>query len=149
MCSAGDITAGAANIEGRKAETLKVFLKHPKEERLSAGVVIETGDFMCPIKVSQELAEGQAGRTVQSRCLILAQGRKELHGDRFSTRRASSGPSRTRGRLQRWFRNINKLNLLQVTALQRPVLPWWMAPVTTTAREQKATRHRTKPPRPD
>jgi hypothetical protein len=83
MCSAGDITAGAANIEGTKAETLKVFLKHLKEERLSAGMVIETGDFMCPIKVSQELAEGQACRTVQSRRLILARGREELHGGRF------------------------------------------------------------------
>ena len=51
--TAGDISAGAATIEGTRAETLKVFLRHPKEERLSAGVVIdlfETGDFKCPIK---------------------------------------------------------------------------------------------------
>ena len=48
----GDVKVTMAKVDGKKVVTLKIHLKHPKEERLSAGVTIdvfETGDFMCPI----------------------------------------------------------------------------------------------------
>jgi thioesterase domain-containing protein len=44
-------------VGGRKVETLKIHLKHPKEERLSSGVVIDvftTNDFMCPVKAFKD-----------------------------------------------------------------------------------------------
>ena len=50
--TAADITVVKAEVSGAMVDTLKVYLKHPKEERLSAGVTIDifpTGDFMCPV----------------------------------------------------------------------------------------------------
>ena len=50
--TAGDITVEKATLNGVKVDILKVHLKHPKEERLSAGVTIDcfpSGDFMCPV----------------------------------------------------------------------------------------------------
>ena len=50
---ASDITSTEAMVGDRKVKALKMVLKHPKEERLSAGVIIDlfaTGDFMCPVK---------------------------------------------------------------------------------------------------
>ena len=40
-------------LEGRRMDTLRVYIAHPKEEKLSAGIKIDlfpSGDFMCPIK---------------------------------------------------------------------------------------------------
>ena len=50
--TAADIKVTRAEVSGVMVDTLKVYLKHPKEERLSAGVTIDvfpTGDFMCPV----------------------------------------------------------------------------------------------------
>ena len=47
------IKVSKAVVRGRKVSTLEVYLAHPKEERLSAGVKMDlfaTGDFMCPVK---------------------------------------------------------------------------------------------------
>jgi hypothetical protein len=85
--TAGDVSAGAAIIEGTKAETLKVFLKHPKEERLSAGVVIdlfETGDFMCPIKAHKSwMRDKRVGLSGQG-ALFRLEGGKNYTGAIFN-----------------------------------------------------------------
>ena len=50
---ASDIKVCEVKVEDRTILALKITLKHPKEERLSAGVVIdvfETKNFMCPVK---------------------------------------------------------------------------------------------------
>ena len=50
--SAADIRVVNAEVSGVRVDTLKVYLRHPKEERLSAGVTIDvflSGDFMCPM----------------------------------------------------------------------------------------------------
>ena len=52
-----DIVLQSVEVEGHKIQTLKVTLKHPKEERLSHGVVLdifESGDFMCPVQAFQK-----------------------------------------------------------------------------------------------
>ena len=49
---ASHIKLKRVELEGRRAEILQVFLAHPKEEKLSAGIKVDlfsSGDFMCPI----------------------------------------------------------------------------------------------------
>ena len=51
-----DVTKAKVKVNGENINCLKVLLKHPKEERLSAGVIIDIfeakgeGDWMCPVK---------------------------------------------------------------------------------------------------
>ena len=55
-----DVKLGVAEVRGVKMEILKVHLKHPKEERLSAGVnldVFESKDFMCPVKAYKDCVQ--------------------------------------------------------------------------------------------
>ena len=55
--TAADIKVCQAKVGGKVMETLKIHLKHPKEERISAGVVLdvfETSDFMCPVKAFKD-----------------------------------------------------------------------------------------------
>ena len=50
---AADIKVCDVKVKDRKVKALRINLKHPKEERLSAGVVIDvfaTDNFMCPVK---------------------------------------------------------------------------------------------------
>ena len=52
---ARDITLCDVRVADRTVKALRINLKHPKEERLSAGVVIDvfaTNDFMCHVKAS-------------------------------------------------------------------------------------------------
>jgi integrase len=54
---AADIVVAQARVEGKWVDALKVHLKHPKEERLSAGVTIDvfaSNDFMCPVKAFKD-----------------------------------------------------------------------------------------------
>ena len=54
---AADIRLCTTKVRGRSVETLRIHLKHPKEERLSAGVTIDvfaSNDFMCPVKAFKD-----------------------------------------------------------------------------------------------
>lgn len=54
---ASAVKVSHAMVEGRKVDTLQVYLAHPKEERLSAGVKLDlfaSGDFMCPVKAFRD-----------------------------------------------------------------------------------------------
>ena len=76
--TASDIKLGKTKVEDRVVETLKIFLKHPKEERLSSGVVIDvfaTGDFMCPVKAFKDWHKDKVVRLSPQRPMFrLAEG---------------------------------------------------------------------------
>ena len=66
-------------MEGKKVETLQVYLAHPKEERLSAGVKLDlfaSGDFMCPVKAYKDwLKDKVVGLSSMKPLFRLADGR--------------------------------------------------------------------------
>jgi hypothetical protein len=83
----GDITAGAATVEGKMVETLKVYLKHPKEERLSDGVVIdlfESGDFMCPIKAHKSWLRDKGVKLSGEGAMFRLEGGRNYTGAEFN-----------------------------------------------------------------
>lgn len=73
------IKVAHAMVEGKRVETLQVYLAHPKEERLSAGVkldLFETGDFMCPVKAYKNWMQDKVVRlSTQKPLFRLADGR--------------------------------------------------------------------------
>ena len=74
-----DIVLQSVEVEGHKIQTLKVTIKHPKEERLSLGVVLdifESGDFMCPVQAFQKWMKDKVVRLQTHKPLFrLADGR--------------------------------------------------------------------------
>lgn len=76
---ASAIKVSHAMVEGRKVETLEVYLAHPKEERLSAGVKLDlfaSGDFMCPVKAFKDWMKDKVVKLASSKPLFrLADGR--------------------------------------------------------------------------
>ena len=52
-----DVKVEEVKVDNRVIQTLRINLKHPKEERLSAGVIIDvfaSDDFMCPVKAFKD-----------------------------------------------------------------------------------------------
>ena len=76
---AAAIKVAHAVVEGRRVETLQVYLAHPKEERLSAGVKLDlfaTGDFMCPVKAFKDWMQDKVVKlSTQKPLFRLADGR--------------------------------------------------------------------------
>ena len=75
---ASDIKLCLTKVGGRMVETLKIHLKHPKEERLSSGVVIDvftTNDFMCPVKAFKDWQKDKVVKlSTQKPMFRLAEG---------------------------------------------------------------------------
>ena len=76
---ASDITVTKVSMADKEVEALKISIKHPKEERLSAGVVIDvfaTGDFMCPVKAHTDWMRDKVVNLSSSKPMYrLADGR--------------------------------------------------------------------------
>ena len=76
---AAAIKMSNARVEGRRVETLQVYLAHPKEERLSAGVKLDlfaSGDFMCPVKAYKDwMKDKVVNLSTQKPLFRLADGR--------------------------------------------------------------------------
>jgi hypothetical protein len=75
---ATDITLCLTKVGGTTVETLKIQLRHPKEERLSSGVVIDvftTNDFMCPVKAFKDWMKDKVVKlSTQKPMFRLAEG---------------------------------------------------------------------------
>lgn len=76
---ASAIKLSSALVEGKRVETLQVYLAHPKEERLSAGVKLDlfaSEDFMCPVKAYRNWLQDKVVRLSSQKPLFrLADGR--------------------------------------------------------------------------
>ena len=61
-----DVSLTTARVAGVQHEVVKIFLRHPKEQRLSAGVTIDlfevTGEasWLCPVKAYKKWKEGSS-----------------------------------------------------------------------------------------
>lgn len=61
-----DVSMKTIEVKGEALETLRVLIKHPKEERLSAGVTIDlfqvqgSGQWMCPVRAWKDWLEDKA-----------------------------------------------------------------------------------------
>ena len=75
---ASDVKLCKTKVNTKMVETLKVLIRHPKEERLSSGVVIDvfaTGDFMCPIKAYKDWQKDKVVKlSTQKPLFRLAEG---------------------------------------------------------------------------
>ena len=81
------IKLGQAVVERRKVETLVVYLAHPKEERLSAGVKLDlfsTGDFMCPVKAFRDWRQDKVVRLSESKPLFRLANGSNYTGSQFN-----------------------------------------------------------------
>jgi hypothetical protein len=74
-----DLKLSMIMVDGENIDTLRVHLKHPKEERLSAGVNIDlfaTGDLLCPITAYKKWLMDKVVQLSSSKpALRLADGR--------------------------------------------------------------------------
>ena len=73
-----DIKVCDVKVGDRVVDTLKITIKHPKEERLSAGVVFDvfaTKDFMCPVKAFRDWQRDKVVRQTNTKPMFrLADG---------------------------------------------------------------------------
>ena len=82
-----DVKVTVAKVDEKRVATLKIHLKHPKEERLSAGVTIdvfETGDFMCPIDAFKKWERDARVMLDKSKPLFRLEGGENYTGQVFN-----------------------------------------------------------------
>ena len=77
-----DLKLSTVKVNGEDIGTLRVHLKHPKEERLSSGVNIdlfETEDFLCPIAAYKNwMVDNVVNLLATKPAMWLADGRSIL-----------------------------------------------------------------------
>ena len=84
---ASAIKVSHAVVEGRRVETLQVYLAHPKEERLSAGVKLDlfaSGDFMCPVKAYKDWLQDKVVRLSALKPLFRLSDGRNYCGAQFN-----------------------------------------------------------------
>lgn len=84
---AADITVCQVVTADRVTQALKIHLKHPKEERLSAGVIIDvfaTNDFMCPVKAYMDWRRDKCVTLTSHRPLFRVTGGRNYTGAMFN-----------------------------------------------------------------
>ena len=60
-----NVVMAQAKVEGKKVDSLKIHLEHPKEEHLSAGATIDifaSSNFICPVKAFKDRTRVKAGK---------------------------------------------------------------------------------------
>ena len=75
-------------MEGREVDSLSLYIAHPKEEKLSAGVVIDlfpTGDFMCPVTAYKNWQLDKGVELTPRRPLFRLEGGKNYTGRLFNS----------------------------------------------------------------
>ena len=82
-----DVKVTDVKVDGKVTRSLKIHLKHPKEERLSAGVTIdvfETGDFMCPIDAFKKWRRDAKVTLDKPKPLFRLEGGENYTGQAFN-----------------------------------------------------------------
>ena len=81
------IKVSHAVVEGKKVETLEVYLAHPKEARLSAGVKLDlfaTKDFMCPVKADKDWIKDKVVKLSDTKPLFRMADGRNYTGSQFN-----------------------------------------------------------------
>ena len=81
------MVVGEAKVDGRVLQTLRMTIKHPKEECLSAGVVIDvfaTDGFMCPVKAYEDWLMDKRVELTSHWPLFRVSGGKNYTGSKFN-----------------------------------------------------------------
>ena len=85
--TAGDVEFSNAEVDKRKVDTLKMHLKHPKEQRLSEGVTIDifaSQDFMCPVEAFRKWKRDKEVRLDRNKPLFRLDSGENYTGAQFN-----------------------------------------------------------------
>ena len=84
---AGAIKVKKVRMKGREEDTLSLYIAHPKEEKLSAGVMIDlfqSQDFMCPITAYQNWHKDKGVKLNQQKPLFRLENGMNYTGRLFN-----------------------------------------------------------------
>ena len=86
-----DVSLTTAEVAGVQYEVVKVFLRHPKEQRLSSGVTIDLfeikgeANWLCPVKAYRKWKEGSPMKPSTNLPLFRLPSGESYTGNAFNT----------------------------------------------------------------